>query len=409
MPHPQKIETVHVETLDGELCIYDWQRLEVHTLNPTAATVWQLCDGHTSPQQIAGQIQGDLAPAQAEALVELTLQQLTESHLLTDGPAAPTSIPGISRRELLKGLGIAAAILPVVASIAAPAPAAAQSRVGAGFQHFYYTGTPDNFVVPAGITQLTIVAYGAQGGSGGGLGAGSGGKGAKVEAVTVPVTSGETLTIVVGGAGGNGGSNTGGYGSGAGGDGGTTSNSLGAGGGGGGASAVIRPGNPPTTPPVILVIAGGGGGGGANASIIGTAGNGGAGGSTITANTANGQDGTDGTTGGGTTLGGGGGGAGGAGGESGGTASDSSGGDGGQGGAGPPAPEIVAAVVAVATAGEEAAVAALPVILAAAAVARRTWIAAAPMSPTPKATDPVTGRSTLPGGLHNKSIRTGHH
>ena len=43
MQQPQKIETVHVETLDGELCIYDWQGMEVHSLNPTAATVWQLC------------------------------------------------------------------------------------------------------------------------------------------------------------------------------------------------------------------------------------------------------------------------------------------------------------------------------------------------------------------------------
>ncbi len=35
MQHPKKIETVHVETLEGELCIYDWQRMEVHNLNPT--------------------------------------------------------------------------------------------------------------------------------------------------------------------------------------------------------------------------------------------------------------------------------------------------------------------------------------------------------------------------------------
>ena len=52
MQHPKKIETVHVEMLDDELCLYDWQRLKVHNLNPTAAKVWQLCDGQTSPQEM---------------------------------------------------------------------------------------------------------------------------------------------------------------------------------------------------------------------------------------------------------------------------------------------------------------------------------------------------------------------
>jgi Coenzyme PQQ synthesis protein D (PqqD) len=53
MTTPKRAETVHVEQLGEELCIYDWQRKEVHALNPTAARVWQQCDGQTSPEQIA--------------------------------------------------------------------------------------------------------------------------------------------------------------------------------------------------------------------------------------------------------------------------------------------------------------------------------------------------------------------
>ncbi len=34
--HPKRIETVHVEMLDGELCIYDWQRLKVHITSTPA-------------------------------------------------------------------------------------------------------------------------------------------------------------------------------------------------------------------------------------------------------------------------------------------------------------------------------------------------------------------------------------
>jgi hypothetical protein len=40
MPNPKRAENVHVETLGDELRVYDWQRKEVHALNPTAR-VWQ--------------------------------------------------------------------------------------------------------------------------------------------------------------------------------------------------------------------------------------------------------------------------------------------------------------------------------------------------------------------------------
>lgn len=127
MSHPKKIETVHVETLEGELCLYDWQRMKVHNLNPTAATVWQLCDGQTSPQQIAQHLKGDLTPAQAEELVWLTLARLERANLLQAAVVKPAGHKVISRREMLKGLGLAAAMLPVVTSIVAPGPVEAQS------------------------------------------------------------------------------------------------------------------------------------------------------------------------------------------------------------------------------------------------------------------------------------------
>lgn len=45
MMYPKQSKTVHVEMLNDELCLYDWQRKEAHALNPTAATVWQLRAG----------------------------------------------------------------------------------------------------------------------------------------------------------------------------------------------------------------------------------------------------------------------------------------------------------------------------------------------------------------------------
>ena len=97
-----------------------------------------------------------------------------------------------------------------------------------------YTGSIQNWTVPQGVTSITILAKGAQGGSGttytGGLGASMQG--------TFTVTPGDVLKVLVGQ---EGGSNT----------------SYKAGGGGGG-SFVTTSSNSP------LIVAGGGGGGGGN-------------------------------------------------------------------------------------------------------------------------------------------------
>ncbi|WP_070137957.1 T9SS type A sorting domain-containing protein [Crocinitomix algicola] len=55
---------------------------------------------------------------------------------------------------------------------------------------FEFTGEPETFVVPAGISSITITASGAQGGADGGLGATMEG--------TFSVTPGETLHVIVG-------------------------------------------------------------------------------------------------------------------------------------------------------------------------------------------------------------------
>jgi gliding motility-associated-like protein len=131
---------------------------------------------------------------------------------------------------------------------------------------FSYTGTVQTFVVPCGVTSLTVKAWGA-GGSGGGAdsyGGAVGGAGAFVE-TTIPVTAGETLTLIVGGGAGPGTNCAGGAPGGAegwgnsifdGGKGGNAGGSgcSGGGGGGGGGSALLRSST-------VLLVAGGGGGG----------------------------------------------------------------------------------------------------------------------------------------------------
>src|SRR5829696_6801417 len=104
MPSPKRAEAVHVETLGDEVCVYDWQRKEVHALNPTAARVWQQCDGRTSLAQIAATLQAELQVPDAEAqeLAWLTLAQLEKAHLLDTAVARPAQHKLLPRRAFIK-------------------------------------------------------------------------------------------------------------------------------------------------------------------------------------------------------------------------------------------------------------------------------------------------------------------
>jgi hypothetical protein len=76
--------------------------------------------------------------------VWLALDHLDRAHLLDARPEPPAELAGHSRRDLLRRAGLAAALLPVVASILAPTPAEAagtcvQGDAGCQGQPF---GTP---------------------------------------------------------------------------------------------------------------------------------------------------------------------------------------------------------------------------------------------------------------------------
>ena len=265
--YPRQSRTVHIEPLGDELCVYDWSHQEVHALNPTAARVWRMCDGQTSIEQMAAMLQADWGIPNAEALVAMTLHQLEQARLLAEPVKQPDEQRTLTRREALR-LGVTAALLPVVHSIVAPSPAAAQSPRPTCSQVFNYTGAVQTFIVPAGVTAVTIDAIGAQGGSSFNTAGGPGGE----TVATISVTPGQTLYVYVGGMGGGGsfaGGGTGGFNGG--GSGGSTIAGGPGGGGGGGASDVRQGGN---TLVNRVVVAGGGGGAGGGLGGVGGAGGG---------------------------------------------------------------------------------------------------------------------------------------
>jgi hypothetical protein len=106
--------------------VYDLKRNKAHCLNSTAALVWEYCDGKTSVTGIARAIEGRTNGPVEEDLVWLGVEQLSKSDLLRERATPPKEASGLSRREVMKRIGLAAVVaLPAVTSIIAPSAAQA--------------------------------------------------------------------------------------------------------------------------------------------------------------------------------------------------------------------------------------------------------------------------------------------
>ena len=126
-------EGLVVQELADEVLVYDNERFKAHCLNQTAALVWQHCDGKTSTKDIALALEKASGSSVSEEVVWLALSQLGKSHLLTERLVRPAGRAGISRREVIRRVGIAAAVgLPVVTSIVAPKAAQAANCLPQG-------------------------------------------------------------------------------------------------------------------------------------------------------------------------------------------------------------------------------------------------------------------------------------
>jgi hypothetical protein len=120
MPSARK-EGLLVQELNDEVLVYDLHRDKAHCLNTTAALVWQLCDGRTRIPEITQAIQRASRGALDDDAVWFAIEQLQRAHLIDAATVRESGSPRLSRRELIKKAGIAAAVsLPLVTSITAP-------------------------------------------------------------------------------------------------------------------------------------------------------------------------------------------------------------------------------------------------------------------------------------------------
>ena len=122
-----------VQELSDELLVYDRDRNKAHCLNRTAALVWNHCDGNRSVTEIARVISREAKVPVDEDLVWLGVEQLSEIHLLRGHGMATRYENGVSRREVMRRIGLTAAIaLPAVTSIIAPTAAQAANCIASG-------------------------------------------------------------------------------------------------------------------------------------------------------------------------------------------------------------------------------------------------------------------------------------
>ena len=123
-----------VKELDGETLIYDQERNTAHCLNLTAAKTWKYCDGETTMAEASIALSRDLGTPVDEELVRYAVDQFLRDQLLEKVTVPPAFvIAGMSRRQLVRTLGLAAVVaVPLVTSIVAPTPAQAASLLAPG-------------------------------------------------------------------------------------------------------------------------------------------------------------------------------------------------------------------------------------------------------------------------------------
>ena len=123
-----RTQEIVVHELSDEILIYDLKRHEAHCLNQVARLIWKHCDGQTSVAKIVEILEQEFGTQVDEEIVWYALKRLEKSHLLSESLNQPSVKAGLSRREVMKKLGWAAAVsLPLITTIGAPTTTQAQS------------------------------------------------------------------------------------------------------------------------------------------------------------------------------------------------------------------------------------------------------------------------------------------
>ena len=120
-----------VHEMMDEVLVYDRDRHKAHCLNQTAAMIWKRCDGKTTVADLISLLERETTSSISNEMVWLALDQLGKKNLLEERVAQPSGSGKLSRREVMRRVGITAAVaLPLVTSIVAPTAAEAGTLCG---------------------------------------------------------------------------------------------------------------------------------------------------------------------------------------------------------------------------------------------------------------------------------------
>ncbi len=125
-------EDLMTEELTGEVIVYDKTNHQSHCLNKAMALIWQSSNGQRTVEEIATRLEDELNVGTDVNTIVKALKDLDKASLLEPGygmqePAQP------SRRTMARRLALASvtsAIIPIISTIVAPTPAAAESNQG---------------------------------------------------------------------------------------------------------------------------------------------------------------------------------------------------------------------------------------------------------------------------------------
>jgi len=106
-----------VQELPGELLVYDLTSNRAHCLNATAASIWKLCSGARTLDDIRLSWMEQNKGAVDIDVIRYGVEELGRCDLLETAPTATK----LNRRQVIGRLGLASAVaLPVIASLVAP-------------------------------------------------------------------------------------------------------------------------------------------------------------------------------------------------------------------------------------------------------------------------------------------------
>jgi hypothetical protein len=121
-----------VHEFSDEVVIYDLESNQAHCLNHTSGFIWRNCDGRTSVAKLAKMLGDQVHTSVDEEVVWLALDQLASFDLLQERISLPFGMTKISRRQVVRTLGAAALLAPLVTSIVAPTAAQAATCLPEG-------------------------------------------------------------------------------------------------------------------------------------------------------------------------------------------------------------------------------------------------------------------------------------